>query len=102
VYQILGHIPPGAQGWRIATVFDRAEPEPVYSVFARWAEDRRVVRSFTLAWFHPGQDLHVQAMVLPDACARAAEDFDLVLKWDHATASYQRLEHGLDPVCRNQ
>jgi len=102
VQQILTHIPPHAQGWRIATVFDPAEPLPQYSVFAPWTADWEVVDSRSLAWFHPSLELQLQSLVLPDACLYTEEHFDLVLKWDRATGQYHRREDGLESCCRGQ
>lgn len=93
IRQILSHIPQDARHWRIATVFDAVRPEPKYSVFAPWESDLEVVRTDTLAWFRPRQELQLESMVLPAACARDDVNFDLILQWDRAAARYDPLDH---------
>jgi hypothetical protein len=103
IHQVLSHIPSQARDWRIATLFDPTEPAAKYSVFAPWQYDWEIVRTDTLAWFRPRQNLRLESMILPGACDRAQEPFDLVLKWDRAAARYRALDHaGFEAQCRDR
>lgn len=101
VQQVLRHIPPDVRGWRIATLFEAAPPEPRYSVFLPWRHDSEVVRTDTLAWFHPDRALELERLILPDDCDRAGERFDLILAWDRAEARYRPVDgEAFEARCR--